>query len=206
MMPVTNQKLGAAALLALGVLATGVVAARQPQADQPPEVAQPKAVPPQKGEAADAPGSIDVELRFGAEGPGSPRALDPIPASPELLQVRLDARRGEREKAEAQRELALAKLARYRRLNKMGKDFVGPEDMAGAEAEAKIAEAERHLKEAQVREAEILLAEAQQRRAGAQGTGSAPEPGSSASLETRLRQIERKLDLILERLGTDEKK
>jgi subtilisin family serine protease len=196
-MPKTRLKLGGATLLALGVTATGVVAvARQSPVDgtSAPAVSGAIALPQDVGPNA-TPG----------ESAGRPRSEPADPSPESLLEVRLQTRRGELRKAEAQREHALAKLARLRRLNQMGGGFVGPDEMAAAEAEVKVAEAERDIKAAGVREAEIVRAAGGERADSpsgstrAQGTGPAPElPGS---LGVRLREIERKLDLILERLG-----
>ncbi len=72
--------------------------------------------------------------------------------------------------------------------------------MARAEAGVKIAEAERDLKAAGVREAELMLAEAQRPRDRVPGAGPVTTSALSGSLDARLREIERKLDLILERL------
>jgi hypothetical protein len=196
-MPKTGLKLGGATLLTLGIAATGVIAvARQSPVDGTSVPAVSGAIaPPQDAGPDAAPG----------ENAGRPRS-EPAGPSPESLpEVRLHARRGELRKAEAQRELALAKLARLRRLNQMGGCFVGPDVMAAAEEELKVAEAERDIKAAGVREAEIVRAAGGERgdspRGSTRAQGAGPAPELPGSLEVRLREIERKLDLILGRLG-----
>lgn len=201
-MRVTKQKVGTAVFLALGVVVTGMgVFARQPPDDGPPAAAEPKVLPAPEAAPADGPGSIDVELQFAAEGRGSSGSSHPTLPWPELLKARFAARMSELRRAEAQLELAQVNLARLERLYKRGSNFVSVEEMARAKAEVKIAEAEQDLKSAGVREAELVLAEAQRPRDPTPGAVPAPASALPDSLETRLREIERKLDLILDRLG-----
>jgi hypothetical protein len=194
----TRLKLGGAPLLALGIAAAGVVAvAQQSPVDGP-------SAPAVSGAIA-LPQAVDPAAAPGASG-GRPRSGPADPSPESLLEVRLQTRRGELRKAEAQRELALAKLARLRRLEQRGANFVAPEELIVAEAELKVAEAERDIKAAGVREAEISRAAAGE-PAGDSPRGSTrvqktgPTPEWPDSLEARLREVERKLDLILERLG-----
>jgi hypothetical protein len=196
-MPKNGLKLGGATLLALGVAAAGVVAvAQQSPVDGPsaPAVSGAIALPQEVGPNATPGGSAD-----------RPRSGPAAPSPESLWEVRLQARRGELMKAEAQRELAIAKLARIRRLDRLGMD-IDPDAVLTAEAEVKIASAERDIKAAGVREAEISRAAAGE-PAGDSPRGSTrvqktgPTPEWPDSLEARLREVERKLDLILERLG-----
>jgi len=131
---------------------------------------------------------------------GRPRSGPAVPTPESLSDVGLQARRGELMKAEAQRDLAIAKLARIRRLERVV-GGIDPGEAQAAEAEVKIATAERDIKAAGVREAEILATEARGRRGGAPEAGTSVASDRIGSLETRLREVERKLDLILERLG-----
>jgi RNA polymerase sigma factor (sigma-70 family) len=151
----------------------------------------------------------------GKQGPPAAAAPDETPTKSsalvdlardelEALDAQLEARKAAVQKAEAQRQLAAAILARSLRLNQKNANFVSPEEVAKNEAEVKVAEALCNEARAGVREVEVridqtkrLLSQPEQIAYWLEHIGRS---SSAASLERRLGTVERKLDLILQRL------
>ncbi len=210
----TKFKVAAASLLIAGVVAAG----SSVLAIGPPEIT-PNDAPPALSQAAQE----DVKLPPAAQVKNSaepPRDLsDQLRDELDLLSVRLDTKRAELERAQAQRELALAVVATHQRLNQRRPGMVSAEEITKAESEVRIAAAEIDIVQSQIQELELLLAQAKRlpdhpdriqdyldraRSAGTVGLASATEQRRlkevSAALERRLTDLERKLDRVLRAL------
>jgi len=137
----------------------------------------------------------------------------------DLLSVRLNKKRAELERSEAQRELALAVVATNERLIHRRPGMVSAEELAKAESEVRIAAAEIDIVKSQIQELELLLTQAKRvqdhpdriqdyldraRSARTAGLASATEQirfkEVSAALERRLTDLERKVDRVLRAL------
>jgi Sigma-70, region 4 len=121
-----------------------------------------------------------------------------------ILQAQVDARKAELQREEALTKLAGAVQARDLRLRERGPDYISDADLEQAAVDVRIASAQTDVVRAELREAEMRLEQAKQIVAGGnlekldhylvRSSASA----STATLERRIRDMERKLDQILE--------
>ncbi len=130
-----------------------------------------------------------------------------VPDGLNFLKARLDTKRAELKREEAQRELASSVVKIHKRLNERIKGSVSKEEGAKAEAELKVAQAAVLIKEAEIREIEVRISQALVQQSLPPDPNDTP-PGEPdpilrklemqySDLESRLKNVEQKLDRIL---------
>ena len=135
---------------------------------------------------------------------GRPQAQSPQNAADELelLKAQLETKRAEVRKAEAQIDVAKALVARNTRLISRDPNYVSKEEQIKAESEVAVANSARDIKQTEVREVEIRIVQAMRRRGVFEGpterSGPSASPASPAALEQKLREMDRKLDRLID--------
>jgi RNA polymerase sigma factor (sigma-70 family) len=195
MMFLTKLKLAGATLLALGVIVTaGAGVLTLPDSG---------AMPPAPAEKKTLPVASDASAASRPQRPAQPPAelAERLDDDVELLKAQLDAKRAELEGARAQRELAKAIVATHQRLNQRRPGMVSDVEMRKAESEENTAAAQIERLLAEIRVIELRLDQANRVQGRPERMKEYLERVSTAdslsALDRRLREVERKLDQIL---------
>ncbi len=155
-----------------------------------------------------------VKLRIDEERKARAEAPRKAAQEAKLLQTQVALKKALLAKAVAQRQIAVAEVAKLESLSKRAVGFVSTSEMAKANGDLAIAEAQVDEAKAGVAEAEILLENAVENGQGpgqggrrGSGTAVADEPilmpqGSPRDPNQRIDELEAKLDKILKELET----
>ena len=136
--------------------------------------------------------NIDVH-----DGPRDVAVSDRLREERELLLAQLEAQKAELRREEARLEMAYAVLATNMLVNTRRPGAVSKEELRKSEAGVQLQKAQVEIERAEVRELELRLDQAKR---GKDDSGRVNPSGSSTALERRLREVERKLEQVIETL------
>lgn len=202
-MTMTKLKTIAITLMGAGVVAAGATGLAFQDPGVRAEAEQTEGRPQPKGEEpGTVPSPFDKLQKVTRTERPAARSSHNADDELELLKVQLERKRAGVHRAEAQIDLAKAIVARNTRLMSRDKNYVSKEEQVKAESEVAIANSEREVQQAEVREVEVRIQQAMRRQSHSdeltERSGLSASPATPVALERKLREMDRKLDRLIE--------